>query len=375
MEFQFTDEQEQFREFVRRFFNDTTPTTEVRRIMESQSGFDEGIWHRLASELSLTGISIPEAYGGSGFGIVELGIAMEEMGRCLYPSPYLASCVLAAKALEFVASETQRSELLPAIAAGEQVTTLAFLENEGAPVVTDVSCTATQSGDEFELTGNKHFVLDAMVADYLLVTAMTEKGLSLFQVDRTAPGLNVRALKVIDPTRRVSKVELVNTPGVLVGAEGAAQEGLERALNIAFIALANESVGGAERLFQDTLEYTKLRHQFGRTIASFQAIKHRMTEYLLSVELAKSAAYYTAEAADVGEEDLAKLASIAKASASEAYLKAGVESIQLHGGIGFTWENDTHLWFKRAKSSEVFLGNPSWHRARLIERMVKEQAA
>ena len=375
MEFQFTDEQEQFREFVRRFFNDTTPTTEVRRIMESESGFDEGIWHRLASELSLTGISIPEAYGGSGFGIVELGIAMEEMGRCLYPSPYLASCVLAAKALEFVASETQRSELLPAIAAGEQVTTLAFLENEGAPVVTDVSCTATQSGDEFELTGNKHFVLDAMVADYLLVTAMTEKGLSLFQVDRTAPGLNVRALKVIDPTRRVSKVELVNTPGVLVGAEGAAQEGLERALNIAFIALANESVGGAERLFQDTLEYTKLRRQFGRTIASFQAIKHRMTEYLLSVELAKSAAYYTAEAADVGEEDLAKLASIAKASASEAYLKAGVESIQLHGGIGFTWENDTHLWFKRAKSSEVFLGNPSWHRARLIERMVKEQAA
>ena len=375
MEFQFTDEQEQFREFVRRFFNDTTPTTEVRRIMESQSGFDEGIWHRLASELSLTGISIPEAYGGSGFGIVELGIAMEEMGRCLYPSPYLASCVLAAKALEFVASETQRSELLPAIAAGEQVATLAFLENEGAPVVTDVSCTATQSGDEFELTGNKHFVLDAIVADYLLVTAMTEKGLSLFQVDRAAPCLNVTTLKVIDPTRRVSKVELVNTPGVLVGAEGAAQEGLERALNIAFIALANESVGGAERLFQDTLEYTKLRHQFGRTIASFQAIKHRMTEYLLSVELAKSAAYYTAEAADVGEEDLAKLASIAKASASEAYLKAGVESIQLHGGIGFTWENDTHLWFKRAKSSEVFLGNPSWHRARLIERMVKEQAA
>ena len=375
MEFQFTDEQEQFREFVRRFFNDTTPTTEVRRIMESESGFDEGIWHRLASELSLTGISIPEAYGGSGFGIVELGIAMEEMGRCLYPSPYLASCVLAAKALEFVASETQRSELLPAIAAGEQVATLAFLENEGAPVVTDVSCTATQSGDEFELTGNKHFVLDAIVADYLLVTAMTEKGLSLFQVDRAAPCLNVTTLKVIDPTRRVSKVELVNTPGVLVGAEGAAQEGLERALNIAFIALANESVGGAERLFQDTLEYTKLRHQFGRTIASFQAIKHRMTEYLLSVELAKSAAYYTAEAADVGEEDLAKLASIAKASASEAYLKAGVESIQLHGGIGFTWENDTHLWFKRAKSSEVFLGNPSWHRARLIERMVKEQAA
>ena len=214
-----------------------------------------------------------------------------------------------------------------------------------------------------------------MVADYLLVTAMTEKGLSLFQVDRAAPCLNVTTLKVIDPTRRVSKVELVNTPGVLVGAEGAAQEGLERALNIAFIALANESVGGAERLFQDTLEYTKLRRQFGRTIASFQAIKHRMTEYLLSVELAKSAAYYTAEAADVGEEDLAKLASIAKASASEAYLKAGVESIQLHGGIGFTWENDTHLWFKRAKSSEVFLGNPSWHRARLIERMVKEQAA
>ncbi len=375
MEFQFTGEQEQFREFVRRFFNDTTPTTEVRRIMETESGFDESIWQRLANELSLTGISIPEAYGGSGFGTVELGIAMEEMGRCLYPSPFLASSVLAAKALEFVAGENQKAELLPAIAAGEKIATLAFLENEGAPVVTDINCTAQGSDSEFKLYGTKQFVLDATVADYFLVTAMTDKGLSLFQVDGSTAGLNINALKVIDQTRRVSRVELNNTPGELIGEEGAAQDGLEQALNIAFLALANESVGGAERLFEDTLEYTKLRRQFGRTIASFQAIKHRMTEYLLNVELAKSAAYYTAEAADIGAEDLAKLASIAKASASEAYLQAGIESIQLHGGIGFTWENNTHLWFKRAKSSEVFLGDPAWHHARMIERMVEEQAA
>ena len=375
MEFHFTDEQEQFREFVRRFFNDTTPTTEVRRIMETESGFDESIWQRLATELSLTGISIPEAYGGSGFGTVELGIAMEEMGRCLYPSPFLASSVLAAKALEFVASENQKAELLPAIAAGEKIATLAFLENEGAPIVTDTNCAAQGSGSDFNLSGTKQFVLDATVADYLLVTAMTDKGLSLFQVDGSASGLDINALKVIDPTRRVARVNLSNTPGILIGEEGAAQAGLEQALNIAFIALANESIGGAERLFEDTLEYTKLRRQFGRTIASFQAIKHRMTDYLLSVELAKSAAYYTAEAADIGEEDLSKIASIAKASASEAYLQAGIESIQLHGGIGFTWENNTHLWFKRAKSSEVFLGDPAWHRARMIERIVEEQAA
>lgn len=373
MEFHFTDEQEQFREFVRRFFDDTTPTTEVRRIMETEAGFDAGVWRRLSEELSLTGLCIPEAYGGSGFGVTELGIAMEEMGRSLYPSPFFASAILAAKTIEYCASEDEKIRLLPTIASGEKIATLALMESSGSVDLGDVHMQASGSG--FQLNGEKKFVLDGCIADLILVVARTRSGLSVFLVDSAAPGVKKSLLNVIDPTRKIATIEFTNTPATLLGVEGAAETGLLKMLDVAYIALANESVGGARRLFEDTLEYTKLRRQFGRTIASFQVIKHRMTDYLLSVELAKSAAYFAATAHDEGASDISMLASLAKAGASETYLQAAIDSIQLHGGIGFTWENNTHLWFKRAKSSEVFLGDPAWHRSRMIAEMVKEQAA
>jgi len=379
LEFQFTEEQEQFREFVRRFFVDTTPTTEVRRIMETEAGFDAGVWRRLSEELSLTGLCIPEAYGGSGFGVTELGIAMEEMGRTLYPSPFFASAILAAKTIEYCASEDEKIRLLPAIASGEKIATLALMESSGSVDLGDVQMQAAGSGKsrsgQFQLNGEKKFVLDGCIADLILVVARTRSGLSVFLVESAAPGIKKSLLNVIDPTRKIATIEFTNTPATLLGVEGAAETGLQKMLDVAYIALANESVGGASRLFEDTLAYTKLRRQFGRTIASFQAIKHRMTEFLLAVELAKSAAYYAAAAHDEAAPDISMLASLAKAGASETYLQAAIDSIQLHGGIGFTWENDTHLWFKRAKSSEVFLGDPAWHRSRMIAEMVKEQAA
>lgn len=375
MNFHFTDEQEQFREFVRRFLKDVSPTTEIRRVMESEQGFDAGAWQRLSRELSLPGLCVPEAYGGSGFGVTELAITAEEMGRALYPSPFFATSVLAAKTLEFVATEEQKSELLPAIASGGKIATLAFMESAGAPDITAIATTAETNDGTYKLSGVKKFVVDGLVADILLVTANTPEGVSLFVIDGNAEGLARNSLKVMDPTRRLAAIEFSSVNALLIGAAGRVTHGLNQALDIACIALANESVGGASRLLEDTLEYIKLRRQFGRTIASFQAIKHRMAEYLLTVELARSAAYYAAEAADEGAREVSMLASLAKAGASEAFLQAGIESIQLHGGIGFTWENDTHLWFKRAKSSEVFLGDPAWHRARMIELMIEDQAA
>jgi alkylation response protein AidB-like acyl-CoA dehydrogenase len=375
MQFHFTEEQEQFREFLRRFFKSTSPTTEVRRVMETDSGFDHDVWYRLSQELSLPGISIPESYGGSGFGVAELGIAAEEMGRALYPSPFFASCVLAAKALEHVGSEAQKLELLPAIASGEKIATLAFMEVNGSPDVSEIQSIAEPGAGGYLVSGTKKFVLDGCSADIILVTANTPEGLSLFKVQGDAAGLTRTNLSAIDQTRKLGVLELANVEAELIGDAGGAEAGLLKTLDVAYITLANESVGGATRLFEDALEYTKLRRQFGRTIASFQAIKHRMTDLLLTVELAKSAAYYAAEAYDTGAAEISMLASLAKAGASEAYLKAGVEAIQFHGGIGFTWENDTHLWFKRAKSTEVFLGDPTWHRARMIALMVQEQAA
>ena len=347
--------------------------------METEAGFDAGVWRRLSEELSLTGLCIPEAYGGSGFGVTELGIAMEEMGRTLYPSPFFASAILAAKTIEYCASEDEKIRLLPAIASGEKIATLALMESSGSVDLGDVQMQAAGSGKsrsgQFQLNGEKKFVLDGCIADLILVVARTPSGLSVFLVESAAPGIKKSLLNVIDPTRKIATIEFANTPAALLGVEGEADTGLQKMLDVAYIALANESVGGASRLFEDTLAYTKLRRQFGRTIASFQAIKHRMTEFLLAVELAKSAAYYAAAAHDEAAPDISMLASLAKAGASETYLQAAIDSIQLHGGIGFTWENDTHLWFKRAKSSEVFLGDPAWHRSRMIAEMVKEQAA
>ena len=375
MDFHFTDEQEQFREFVHRFLNDVSPTTEVRRIMDTDVGFDASVWARVCNELYLTGISIPEKFGGSGFGVVELCIALEEMGHALFPSPFFSTAVLAAKSIEFVASEEQQAALLPQLAAGEKLATLAFMERSGAPDLEAIATIASKQSDGYKISGLKTFVVDGGVADVILVTALIDNQLSLLSVDANAAGIVKKALNVMDPTRKLSQIEFVDVSASLLGEVGQAKQGLLKMLDIAYIALANESVGGTTRLFDDTLDYVKLRRQFGRTIASFQAIKHRMTDYLLAVELAKSAAYYAAQSADDNAADLSKLASLTKAGASEAYLQAAIESTQLHGGIGFTWENDTHLWFKRAKSSEVFLGDPSWHRARMVQFLIKEQAA
>jgi alkylation response protein AidB-like acyl-CoA dehydrogenase len=346
--------------------------------METDEGFDAGIWQRLSQELGLCGLAIPEAYGGAGFGMVELCIAMEEMGRALLCAPFLSTSILAAKAIEHVASDDQKARLLPALAAGERIATLATTEPDGKPGLEAVALTAEPKDDGFVLNGRKKFVLDGCRADVLLVAARAPgtsgvDGLSLFEVAPNAAGLSRRQLTTLDATRKLAALELRDVKGVPLGEPGEAAAGLQHTLDLAAIALANEMVGGAERLLEDSIAFTKLRMQFGRPIASFQAIKHRATEMLLAVELAKSAAYYAAGAVDDQDPEVPTLASLANAAASETYLQTAIEAIQLHGGIGFTWEQDTHLWFKRAKSSEVLLGDAAWHRERMIQETLSRE--
>jgi alkylation response protein AidB-like acyl-CoA dehydrogenase len=364
MQFAFTPEQRQFRDIVRKFLTDKAPPAAVRRSMETQAGFDPDTWHQLARDLGVCGIHVPDAYGGAGFGVTELGIVLEEMGRSLFCGPYFSTTVLAVTTILEGGSEQQKQMLLPAMASGEIKTTLAFTEADGSWEPESTTLAATRDG---RLSGSKSFVLDGHIADRILVLAREVTGaLSIYVVDGSASGLTRTPLQVIDATRKLARLDFAETPASLLGEAGRGGETMQQVLVAACIALANEMVGGAGQMLDSALDYTKFRMQFGRKISSFQAIKHRLADLLLEVELARSAAYYAAAAFDEQHANLRALASLAKSACSDAYMHAAAECIQLHGGIGFTWDHDTHLWYKRAKSSEVFLGDPAWHRDRMV---------
>ena len=372
MKFNFTDEQQEFRSVLRRFLEDKSSTTEVRRLMETDEGCDPEVWRQLSQELGLTAIHIPESYGGQGFGVGELAIAVEEMGRALLCAPYFASTVLAATAILKTGSEDQKQLMLPDIASGETVATLALAENSGAWDTSGVAMTATANGDKYTLEGTKSFVLDGCTAGVIVVVARKagssgDDGVSFFTVAGDAAGLKRAQLNSLDPTRKLARLTFSGVEAELLGVEGGAAGPLAETLDIAAICLANEMVGGAERLRESAVEYANMRVQFGRAIGSFQTLKHKAADMLLEVELAKSAAYYAAAAADEHDEEVSALASLAKAAAADVYMQTAVHTVQIHGGIGFTWDNDTHLWFKRAKSSEVFLGGSAYHRERMMQ--------
>ena len=299
MRFSFTDEQRQFRDMVRRFFAEQSPVAAVRRQIGSDEGFDRAVWRRMGRALALPALLVPERLGGAGFGTVEVGIVMEEMGRALYCGPYLASSVLSTAAILNCADEAGQARLLPGIAAGETIAALAAGYLPGSVV-----------HDGETLSGMARLVVDGMAADVLLVAAADGPGTSLYEVDPAAPGFERRPLEAIDGTRRLAELRFNGVPARALGTAG---DGLTRALDVGVIALANEMAGGAGRLFEDTLDYLKMRVQFGRSIASFQAIKHRCAELLLQVELAKSAAYHAAGAADEDDSQLSYHASLAKA--------------------------------------------------------------
>ena len=381
MAFIFTEDQAQFRDSVSRFLKDKSSTSEVRSLMATDSGFDPKVWQQLSQQLGMTGVHMPEELGGAGFGPVEMAIVCEEMGKNLYCGPYFASAVCAANALRIAGDELQQETLLPEIISGEKLACLAVSEGRGVwtdevfSTTATFSSTAKKTDDGHLLNGRKRFVVDACIADTLIVVANDDHGIGFFIVDATAQGVSITALDSMDPTRKLADVQFTDSPAQRLN--NSKPEQLRLLVDIASTALANEMVGGAQTLLDSALSYTQLRFQFGRSIASFQAIKHRLADLLLELELAKSAAYQAAQTlagsalwAANGQiahmDKVSEHASLAKAAASEVYLHTALECIQMHGGIGFTWENDTHLWFKRAKSSEVFLGTPAEHRERML---------
>jgi alkylation response protein AidB-like acyl-CoA dehydrogenase len=333
--------------------------------METEAGYDPQVWKQLAEQLGLQGLAIPEEYGGAGATPVELGIAFEEMGRVLLCAPFFATVGLAAQALLAAGDEQAKREYLPRIADGSLLATVAVTEADGRWDLDAVRTSAVPDGDAFLLDGTKMFVVDGHIAQLLLVVARTDAGLGLFAVDAFDAGVVRTALPTLDMTRKLARVELTRVPARLVSGPGDATGALSRALDLALAALTAEQAGGAQRCLDMAVDYAKIRMQFGRPIGSFQAIKHKCAEMLIEVESAKSAAYHAAgSAAEASSDELGVAAAIAKAYCSQAYFHVAAETIQVHGGIGFTWEHDAHLYFRRAKSSQLFLGDEHYHRER-----------
>ncbi|MDP4930123.1 MAG: acyl-CoA/acyl-ACP dehydrogenase [Ilumatobacteraceae bacterium] len=369
MNFAFTEEQEELRKTVRAFLDSKSPETAVRTQMETEQGFDKAVWEQMGSQMGLMGLHIPEEFGGMGFSYVELGVVLEEMGRALVCAPYFATVVLAANTLLQSGDDAAKKKYLPGIAAGETIATLASTEPSGKWDEAGITMAAKGSGTKFTLDGTKMFVIDGHTASLILVAARTAKGVSLFAVDGNAKGLTRTALSTMDQTRKQAKLEFKGVEAELIGTEGKGWEVLSKVFDLAAVALAAEQVGGAQKVLDMAVEYAKVRVQFGRPIGSFQAIKHKCADMLLEVESAKSAAYYGMWCASEMNDELASVASLSKAYCSEAYFHAAAENIQIHGGIGFTWEHPAHLYFKRAKSSELLFGDPAYHREQLAQRI------
>jgi len=368
VDFALTEEQQELGRTVRAFLEQKSPETEVRRLMETDEGYDPEVWQQMATQLGLQGLVVPEELGGSGFTVRELAIVLEEMGRALLCAPFLAT-TLATVALMESGDDAAQKALLPGIAAGERIATIALAEDSGGWDEASITLPATEAGGSWTLNGAKGYVLDGLIADTILVAARTPGGVSLFSVAGDAAGIERSALSTMDQTRKLARLTFSGTPAQLVGEEGRSWPTVERTLQLAAVALAAEQVGGAQRCLELSVDYAQNRIQFGRPIGSFQAVKHRCADMLVQVEMSRSAASYAALCAAERSEDLAIAAPMAKSYCSEAYFRVTADTIQVHGGIGFTWEHPAHLYFKRAKSSELLFGTPRQYRKQLAKAL------
>ena len=377
MDFGFSEEQEMLRKSARDFLAAESPMTYVRRMMEDDRGFTDAQWKQMA-ELGWMGLILPEQHGGAGGDFVDMVVVLEEMGRAVLPGPFFATVVLGGVALLEGGSDGQKASFLPKIAAGDLRVTLAQLEPNARWDAEGIELQARKDGGGYRLAGTKLFVPDAHTADVIIVAGREPgskgaEGVTLFLVDAGASGVKATLLKTMDQTRKLCEVVLedVRVPADRVlGQPGAGWKLLDRVVDRGKVGLCAEMCGGAQKVLEMSVEYAKVREQFGRPIGSFQAIQHKCANMLVEVESSKSATYYAAWAVanDVAEAPLA--AAMAKAYCSDAYRHTAGEGIQIHGGIGFTWEHDMHIYFKRAKSSEVTFGDATWNReivAQLIQ--------
>lgn len=374
MNFAFSAEQEEFRSMLARFVEAQYPIENIRSLTETESGYDESKWKRMNAELGIAGVAIPEAHGGQGFTVLELGLALEQLGRNLAGGPLFATACLAAPAILAAGSEDDRNELLPAIADGSTIATLAFSERDGHFDGQSIQATCAQDGDGWTVSGTKSWVIDAPNADLIVVAARIpgtrgEDGVSLLAVKANDPGVRIEPVDALDLTRRLGSVTLDGATARMLGEPGVAWPVLERILDQAAVCLTAEQIGGAARCLEMAVQYSKERIQFGRSIGSFQAIKHRCATVKLDLELARSASYWAWWVASEHPEELQQAASIAKSLCSETYLLAAAENVHIHGGMGFTWEHDAHLFYRRAKSSSILFGGPGEHRARIAAEL------
>jgi alkylation response protein AidB-like acyl-CoA dehydrogenase len=352
MEFGLNESQEILKDSARSFFAGECPMSEVRRLMETDTAYDANLWRKLA-EQGYTGIIFPEEYGGVGLGRVELILLMEEAGRALLPGPFLSTVVLSGAVIDAVANAAQKTKYLAPICRGEARATVAILESSASWDLKEMKMAAAGG----RLSGEKLFVSDAAIADWIVVLA--RNGVSL--VAKGAPGLKISPMVSMDPTRKLYAVQFLDTPAERLGDFAAVMP----AIDVATTALVAEMVGGMQRTLDLTVEYAKTRKQFGKTIGSFQAVQHQCADMYLETESSRSAAYYAAWALEENMPDAVAAVSIAKIYASDAGRTVGNRGIQIHGGMGFTWENDLHLYYRRAKASETAFGDATFHRERL----------
>lgn len=332
----------------------------------SDTGFSEGVWSELAA-MGLLGLLVPEQYGGAGAGPVEVGVVAEELGRALFAGPYLSTAVLAVNLLGAMNDPQQCSTVLPAIAAGKTRVAVAFAEGDSTRPPAKPVTSARGAGDRTLLTGEKRFVLDADSADVLYVLAASDTGPGIFTVDPAGPGVTVEPLTTVDQSRRLCVVRLTDAAALAVGDPGAGSDALTAALDLSAVALLGEQAGAARRAMEMARDYANTRYQFGRAIGSFQAVKHMCADMLLESESAVSAARHVA--ATAGSPGWTADLALAQAYCSDAFVFVGATNIQVHGGIGFTWEHPAHRYLRRARSDAQLFGSPSWHRERYLREI------
>jgi alkylation response protein AidB-like acyl-CoA dehydrogenase len=357
MQFGLTESQEFLKNSARQFFAGECPSAELRRLMETDTAYDATLWSKLV-EQGYTGIIFPEEYGGVGLGKVELMLLMEEAGRALLPGPFFSTVVLAGSVLDSIGTPAHKKSYLDPICKGEVLSTVAILEASASWNPADVQLTAGKG----KITGEKLFVSDAAVADFIIVVARN----GVFVVDSKSHGLKISPMSGMDLTRKLYAVEFDNTPAVELGSLA----NLPRAFDIATAALAAELAGGMQRTLDITVEYARTRKQFGKPIGIFQAVQHQCADMYLETESSRSAVYYAGWALEENSPDAAVAVSIAKMYCTDAARTVGNRGIQIHGGMGFTWENDLHLYYRRAKASETAFGDATFHRERIASMVI-----
>ena len=367
MNFGFSEEQDFLRQTAREFIAGECPITAVRELMDDERGYRPELWKKMA-ELGWVGLLIPVEHGGAGLGFVDLVLLLEEMGRGLLPSPFFGN-LQGTLAVLRAGTDTQKKDILPAVAAGDRILSFAITEEAGSEEPGDLALAAVRDGAGYRLSGSKLFVPDGQNADTIVVVARTggDGELSLLLVDREQDGVESIALKSMDQTRRIAELRLDGAQGQLLGAEHAGFDTWEWVRDRALVALSADAVGGSEKVLEDSVAYAKERVQFGKPIGVHQAIKHKCADMLIEVESSKSITYYAAWAVAEDVEESRLAAAMAKAYTSDAYRHCSAENIQIHGGVGFTWEYDCHLYFKRAKAVEVTYGDATYHRERVAQ--------